>query len=55
MYWNILPTSLNLFPSIIMYWIPVPPGLSSMGGDLQLFREHIIRKDKEGLLTCAMS
>ena len=31
------------------------PGIFSMGGDLNLFREHIIRKDKEGLLTYAKS
>ena len=31
------------------------PGIFSMGGDLKLFREHIIRKDKEGLLKYAKS
>lgn len=31
------------------------PGIFSMGGDLALFRDHIIRKDKEGLLKYAKS
>lgn len=31
------------------------PGIFSMGGDLKLFRDHIIRKDKEGLLKYAKS
>ncbi|NKB37150.1 MAG: hypothetical protein GKR93_08245 [Gammaproteobacteria bacterium] len=29
------------------------PGIFSMGGDLALFRDHIIRKDKKGLLRYA--
>jgi len=29
------------------------PGVFSMGGDLNLFRDHILRKDKEGLLKYA--
>ncbi|MFT7460861.1 MAG: DSF synthase [Planctomycetota bacterium] len=31
------------------------PGIYSMGGDLKLFRDHIIRKDKAGLLKYAKS
>ncbi len=31
------------------------PGIFSMGGDLDLFRDHILRKDKEGLLKYAKS
>ena len=31
------------------------PGIFSMGGDLSLFRDYIIRKDKEGLLKYAKS
>lgn len=31
------------------------PGIFSMGGDLNLFRDHILRQDKEGLLRYAKS
>jgi DSF synthase len=31
------------------------PGIFSMGGDLNLFRDHILRQDKEGLLKYAKS
>ncbi len=33
----------------------ISEGIFSMGGDLNLFRDHIIRKDKEGLLKYAKS
>lgn len=29
------------------------PGIFSLGGDLQLFRDHVLRKDKDGLLRYA--
>ena len=31
------------------------PGIYSMGGDLDLFRDHVIRRDKDGLLKYARS
>jgi DSF synthase len=31
------------------------PGVFSMGGDLNLFRDHVLRQDKEGLLRYAKS
>ncbi|HEY7842022.1 MAG TPA: crotonase/enoyl-CoA hydratase family protein [Gammaproteobacteria bacterium] len=31
------------------------PGIFSMGGDLDLFRDHVLRRDKEGLLKYAKS
>ncbi|MBI2969343.1 MAG: enoyl-CoA hydratase/isomerase family protein, partial [Gammaproteobacteria bacterium] len=31
------------------------PGIFSMGGDLDLFRDHVIRRDKDGLLRYAKS
>lgn len=31
------------------------PGIYSMGGDLELFRDHVLRRDKDGLLKYARS